>query len=78
MSETGIQKTNPKLTITDGIAKKSAEDEHGLSYMKFNVNWLAGEEVGYCNICETAIEEGWLCLDGGEVYCYTHVEEVNR
>lgn len=68
----------PKLTIIGGVTRKSAVDENGVAFIEFHVDWLAGETVDYCAICETAIEEGWLSLSGGEIYCYEHVEEVGR
>jgi len=73
MSET---RTIPKLTLTGGIARRTATCEEGCSFIEFEVDWLAGEEVDYCVVCDTAIEEGWLCLDGGEVYCHDHVEVI--
>ena len=76
MSEKPIQKTIPNLIITGGIARKTAVDEHGCKFIEFEVDWLAGEDVDCCHVCEIAIEEGWLCLDGGEVYCYEHVMEI--
>lgn len=66
----------PKLTITGGFARKTAVDENGCDFIEFEVDWLAGEDVDFCVVRETAIEEGWLCLDGGSVYCNEHVEVI--
>lgn len=63
-----------KLHDIEGFARKSGTDEHGCQWIEFEVDYLAEQEVGTCSICESEIESGWLCLDGGEEVCSDHVE----
>ena len=66
----------PKLTLTGGTARRTATCEENCSFIEFEVDWLAGEDVDFCTVCELAIETGWLCLDGGNVYCHEQVEVI--
>jgi hypothetical protein len=60
--------TKPQLTITGGISRKQAQDEHGNAFIEFEVDSFAGEEPGECAHCGEETDSGWLCLDGGEEY----------
>ena len=61
----------PVLQITGGIARKTAEDvETGASFIEFEVDPFADESVGICVHCDKPVHQGWLCLDGGEEWCY--------
>jgi hypothetical protein len=63
------------VTLYDiqGIARKSGTDEHGNMWTEFYTDYLAEQEPGECSICGDEIEDGWTCLDGGDVVCYQHV-----
>lgn len=62
-----------RLKDVEGIARLSGTDEYGNIWLQFEVDHLAEQEEGECCICEAVLEEGWLCLDGGEEVCYEHV-----
>jgi len=66
----------PALTIDyeSGTAKLSAADEEGNAYISYERDALAGE-VNFCTLCGVLIERGWVCLDGGEIYCDDCVKE---
>ncbi len=58
-----------------GIARKSGTDEHGNEWIQFEVDYFAGQEPGECSLCgEKELTEGWMCLDGGEEVCDSHVD----
>lgn len=63
-----------KLTNIKGISRLSGEDANGAHWTQFGVDYLAEQEDGECSICGAAINEGWLCLDGGEEVCQHHVD----
>lgn len=71
---------NKKETITlrniEGIALKTGTDLHGCQWTEFTVDHFAEQEAGECAICGASLESGWLCLDGGEEVCSTHVETL--
>jgi hypothetical protein len=59
------------LTQTDvGIVRRTFEDDDGAEYIDFEVDYFAEQDKGNCDICGAEIEEGILCLDGGEEYCW--------
>ena len=61
------------LKNIEGIARLSGTDEHGNTWLQFEVDYLAEQEAGECCICGKVLEEGWLCMDGGEEVCYGHI-----
>ncbi len=65
----------PILMIEDGEAgSRSAVDlETGKVFTEFEREFQPGGSIGYCVVCDTALESGWMCLDGGEEYCEEHV-----
>jgi hypothetical protein len=63
-----------KLSNIEGIAVKSGTDEHGNIWTQFEVDYFAGQEPGECAICGAEIESGWMCMDGGDEVCDSHVE----
>jgi len=63
-----------KLQDIEGITRLSGTDEHGNTWVQFDVDYGAEQEPGICNICDKEIKSGWLCLDGGEEVCNEHVE----
>ena len=63
-----------RLHDVQGIARKSGMDEHGNAWIEFDTDYFAEQEPGECSICGATIESGWLCLDGGEEVCHSHVE----
>jgi len=60
-----------------GIAVKQGTDQHGNLWRQFDVDLLAMQLPGYCDICDAEIMSGWLCLDGGEEVCGAHVVVVD-
>lgn len=58
----------------DGIARKSGIDQNGNAWTEFFVDAFAGQEWGDCAICGNNIGSGWMCLDGGDEVCDSHVE----
>lgn len=67
-----------KLHDVEGFARKSGIDQDGLTWIEFEVDYFADQEPGECSICGKEIEDGWLCLDGGDEVCSKHVKIVSR
>jgi hypothetical protein len=69
-------KTTEQIVLLDiqGIARKSGTDANGNEWIQFEVDYLAEQEDGTCDICGAVIGEGWTCLDGGEEVCDSHVD----
>lgn len=66
----------PKTIILhdiEGFARKSGTDQHGNQWIEFEVDYFADQLPGECNICNAELETGWLCLDGGEEVCDSHI-----
>lgn len=61
------------LTNVEGIARKSGTDQNGANWIQFDVDTLAEQQPGKCDICGRNIMHGWLCLDGGDEVCNRHV-----
>lgn len=57
-----------------GIGRKSGSDANGNRWIEFEVDAFAEQIAGECAICGAAIDNGWMCLDGGEEVCAPHVE----
>jgi hypothetical protein len=62
-----------KLSNIEGI-RKSGTDEYGNFWTQFEVDYFADQEPGECAICGAEIESGWMCMDGGDEVCDSHVE----
>jgi len=60
------------------IARLSGQDEYDLSWIEFETDWFAGQLPANCSICGEEITAGWLCLDGGEEVCATHVNLIEN
>ena len=71
-----------KLTNIEGIARLSGTAENGASWIQFErpihifVDYLAEQTEGECAICGETLVSGWMCLDGGEEVCSSHIEYV--
>jgi len=65
------------LRKIEGISQLSGTDENGCAWTQFETDYGAEQEPGECSICGREIESGWLCLDGGEEVCSSHVEYLN-
>ncbi len=63
-----------KLHDVQGIVRRSGTDEHGNEWVEFEVDTFAEQEPGECSICGETLHDGWVCLDGGEGVCSSHVE----
>ena len=57
-----------KIDYGSGVARLSAVDEYGNSFVSYDRDALAGE-CNFCELCGIIVEHGWVCLDGGEIYC---------
>lgn len=62
------------LDKVQGISRLSGTDEHGNTWVEFEVDYQAEQETGECCICGAELEAGWLCMDGGDEVCSDHVE----
>ena len=62
-----------RLSKVDGIARLSGTDAYGNSWTQFEVDYLAEQTDGECDICGATLSEGWMCLDGGDEVCDSHV-----
>ena len=63
------------LNNVSGIGRLSGVDEHGNSWIQFEVDYFAEQNDGECSICGEILTYGWMCLDGGEEICDEHVYE---
>ena len=63
------------LNNVSGISRLSGVDEHGNSWIQFEVDYFAEQNDGECVICGEILTSGWMCLDGGEEICDEHVCE---
>jgi hypothetical protein len=61
------------LHDVDGIARLSGTDENGCSWTQFEVDSFAEQLPGECCICGEELWDGWMCLDGGDEVCDSHV-----
>jgi len=61
------------LTDIRGIMYRSGTDEHGNTWMEFDVDEFADQSQGTCVICGATLDSGWMCMDGGEEVCDGHV-----
>ena len=68
----------PALTIDydSGVEVYSAIDQYGIEYRTYDRDALA-EEYNFCELCGILVESGYVCLDGGEVFCSDCVVELN-
>jgi len=64
-----------EITLHDveGIARKSGTDQHGCTWIEFEVDYLAEQLPGTCAICGLELESGWLCGDDSSEICDDHV-----
>ena len=56
-----------------GTAHKSGEDFNGNQWTEFEADSLAEQLPGKCCICGAELENGWMCLDGGDEVCSGHI-----
>lgn len=61
------------LHDVSGIVRKWGIDSQGNQWVEFEVDYLAEQETGVCEICGAELESGWLCLDGGDEVCDSHI-----
>ena len=64
------------ITLSDvtGISRKSGGDDSGSVWEQFEVDYFAEQNDGECCICHAILGTGWLCLDGGDEVCNSHIE----
>jgi len=71
--------TTLRLYDVDGIARLSGFDRDGNAWTEYTLEpFDDGPMTDECADCGAEITLGWLCLDGGEVICASHVEIVTR
>ena len=68
----------PVTLDSNCIARLSGQDEYDLNWIEFETDWFAGENPANCSICGEEITAGWLCLDGGEEVCATHINLIEN
>ncbi len=61
------------LRSITGISRLQGICQNNCSWIQFETDYLAEQIAGECSICNAEIENGWLCLDGGEEVCDRHV-----
>ena len=61
------------LTNIEGIARLSGTDGDGNKWIQFEVDYFAEQTDGICVICGKDLSTGWMCLDGGDEVCDTHI-----
>lgn len=66
-----------QLKNIEGIAKLSGTAENGAIWIQFEVDYLAEQTDGECIICKETLTSGWMCLDGGEEVCSSHIEFIS-
>jgi len=71
-----FERTDIYLTDVEGIARRTGRDAFGATWTEFECDSLALEDSTECAICSQVISFGWLCLDGAETVCASHVEIV--
>ena len=59
------------------ISKITGTDTDGLTWSSFLVDQLAEQLPGVCSICNAEIEDGFLCLDGGDEVCTKYIDFIN-
>jgi len=64
------------LNNISGMGRLSGVDEHGNSWIEFEVDYFAEQIDGECDICGEELTYGWMCLDGGEEVCEDHVIDI--
>jgi hypothetical protein len=67
--------TTVVLHDVQGIARHSGECRNGLQWIEYELDTFTMDEPtpDTCSICDAEITSGWLCLDGGETVCASHV-----
>jgi len=65
-----------RVTWEGGFARKFGHDENGAHYIEFEVDELAEQEPGTCEICGKTLYGGVMCQDGGEEFCDSHIDWV--
>ena len=63
----------------EGFALLSGKDTDGVMWMQFQVDYLALQVDGECDICGDVLDSGWMCMDDGSVeICDKHVYILKR
>ena len=57
----------------NSIVRQSGIDKEGNHYIDFEVDYFAEQQTGECSICGEELESGFICLDGGEEFCGSHI-----
>ena len=63
-----------RLHDMQGFARKSGTDDSGSEWIEFESDAFADQLPGKCDICSDEIYSGWLCLDGGDEVCDSHID----
>mgnify|MGYP003148104174 CR=1 FL=1 len=62
-----------------GITTFSGIDRDGNTWIEFVVDYFAEQVDGECAICGETLSQGWMCLNGGDEVCSSHIkwEKIN-
>ena len=63
-----------KLSDIQDISRLSGMDRNGNAWIQFEVDYLAEQLDGECAECGAVLSQGWMCLDGGEEVCSSHIQ----
>lgn len=61
-----------QITLTSKYGEPGI-DQHGNMWTEFIVDAFAEQLPGECAECGAELESGWMCLDGGDEVCDSHV-----
>jgi len=69
-----------KVTLHNitSASRLSGMDSNGCEWIQFEADYLAEQEDGECAICGRALSDGWLCLDGADEVCDSHVYKCDK
>ena len=76
-----IDRDEPTLWLynVDGFARLHGFDTDGNAWTEYTLEpFDDGPMTDECADCGEEITSGWLCLDGGETICSSHVVIVTR
>ena len=69
------EKMKEKIELKKLDEKMYIESNTDITWVEFDIDYLALEEEGVCWVCgKKIIDSGFRCLDGGDEVCYDCVE----
>ena len=64
-------RTISEFNFNSDRGRLSGMDENGVVWIQFEVDVLA--HLAECSICQRPLDHGWVCSDGGETVCASHI-----